>query len=89
MSNNLEIQLNYFRMSFDIAPNGNLKHSVFNFVIVLAKYYIFGSKYKHQIPNINSFLSLLERTKEFEKYIAFSRDKMDKHICKWNMLRFP
>ena len=63
--NNLEIQLNYFRISFGIAPNGNLKHSVFNFVILLAKYYIFGSKYKHQIPNIKRFLSLLERTREF------------------------
>ena len=53
--NNIEIQLSYIAISFGVSFENNQKGSLFNFIILLAKYYIFVSKYKQQIPNINGF----------------------------------
>ena len=56
-ANNIDISLSYFNVCFGVTFGNNLKHSVFNFIILLAKNYIFSSIYKQQIPNINGFLS--------------------------------
>ena len=85
-ANNIDISLSYLYVCFGVTFGNNLKHSVFNFIILLAKYYIFSSKYKQQIPNINGFLSILHQTKEFEEYIAFSKNKLDVHRKKWQLL---
>ena len=85
-ANNIDISLSYFNICFGVTFGNNLKHSVFNFIILLAKNYIFSSKYKQQIPNINGFLSTLHQTKEFEEYIAFSKNKLDVHRKKWQLL---
>ena len=77
--NNIEIQLSYFANSFGVSFENNQKGSLFNFIILLAKYYIFVSKYKQQIPNINGFRNIFQQTREFEEYIAFSKNKLDVH----------
>ena len=41
----------------------------------------------HQIPNINGFINLLQQTREFEEYIAFSMNKLDVHRKKWQLIR--
>ena len=73
-SNNIEIQLSYFNISFGVSFNNKVKNSVFNFIVLLVKYYIFSSKYKLQTPNINGFLQLLQQTREIEEHIAFSKE---------------
>ena len=63
-SNNIDIQLSYFNIRFGVSFNNKLKLSVFNFIVLLVKYYILSSKYKLQIPNINGFLHLLQNKQE-------------------------
>ena len=86
-NNNIEIQLSYFTISFGVIFRKNKKSSIFNFIVLLVKYYIFVSKYKQQIPNINGFINLLQQTREFEEYIAFSKNKLDVHRKKWQLIR--
>ena len=46
-SDNIENQLSYFKKN-------KIKNLVFNFIVLLVKFYIFSSKYKSvQRPNIN------------------------------------
>ena len=68
-NNNLENQLNCYNISFGISFEGNLKGSVFNFIVLLAKYYVFSSKYKQEIPTIDGFQLLLEKNKRIRKNI--------------------
>ena len=84
--NNIEIRLSYFTISFGVNYGANPKHLVFNFIVLLAKYYIFSTKYKQQLPAINGFLNLLIQTREFEEYIAFSKNKLDIHNKKWHLI---
>ena len=86
-NNNIEIQLSYFTISFGVSFGKNKKSSIFNFIVLLVKYYIFVSKYKQQIPNINGFINLLQQTREFEECIAFSKNKLDVHRKKWQLIR--
>ena len=83
-----EIQLNYLNVSFGCSPYGNIKNTVINFVILLAKHYIFSSKYKQRIPEINGFVLMVKRNRDYEKYIVSSKDKIELHDRKWEMLRF-
>ena len=76
---NIEIHLSYYTISFVVNYGTNPKHLVFNCIVLLVKYYIFSSKYKQQLLTINGFLNLLIQTREFEEYIAFSKNKLDIH----------
>ena len=53
--NNLAIELTYHRISFSILDKNNIKTSMINFIILLAKYWIFASKYKVQRPSSEVF----------------------------------
>ena len=48
---NLEIELTYYRISFGILDKNNIKTSMINFIILIAKYWIFASKYEMQRPS--------------------------------------
>ena len=84
--NTIEIQLSYLNISFGVSFHNKAKNSVFNFIVLLVKYYIFSSKYKLQTPNINGFQHLLQHTRETEEHIAFSKDKLEVHRRKWQSL---
>ena len=86
-SNNIEIELSYFNVSFGVKFKNKLKNSVFNFIVLLVRYYIFSSKYKMQIPTINGFLRLLQQTREIEEQIAFAKDKLEIHQRKWQLIQ--
>ena len=86
-SNNIEIQLSYFNISFGVNCKNKPKNLVFNFIVLLVKYYIFSSKYKLQRPTINGFLQLLHQTREIEEHIAFSKGKLEVHRKKWQLLQ--
>ena len=53
-SDNIENQLSYFNISFEVSDKNKLKNLVFNLIVLLVKFYIFSSKYKSvQRSNIN------------------------------------
>ena len=52
--NNLEIELTHHRIRFGIFDKNNIKTSI-DFIILIAKYCIFASKYKMQIPTSEAF----------------------------------
>ena len=86
-TNNIEIQLSYFNIKFGVNYKNQPKNLVFNFIVLLVKYYIFSSKYKLQRPTINGVLQLLHQTREIEEHIAFSKDKLEVHRKKWQLLQ--
>ena len=54
--------------------------------ILLAKYYIYTSKYKQHRPNFVGFKNILKQRKEIEHYNALSKDKLDYHNQKLGFL---
>ena len=86
--NNIEIRLSYFTIRFGVNYGTNPKDLVFNFMVLLVKYYIFSTNYKQQLLTTNGFLNLLTQTREFEEYIALSKNEFDIHNKKWHLIRF-
>ena len=78
-SNNIEIHLSYFKISFGVNYQNKLQKIVFNFIVLLLKYNIFSSKYNLQRPTINGFLQLLHQTREIDEHISLSKDKLNFH----------
>ncbi|MCU7800660.1 MAG: hypothetical protein KZQ70_11060, partial [gamma proteobacterium symbiont of Lucinoma myriamae] len=60
--------------------------SLVNHISVLAKYYIYKSKFTSKHLNLVSFRFLLKRKFENEKYIANINHKFDKFLGKWSSL---
>ena len=65
-NNNLEIELPHYRISFGILDKNNIKTSMINLIILIAKYWIFASKYKMKRPSSEGFLKILHERKETE-----------------------
>ena len=66
-----------------IQSNPNCNVIVKNFIIYLGKYFIFQSKHKKEIPNIQHFKSYLITRIELEKEIAMLNDKLAFFETKW------
>ena len=60
-----------------------MRHTLINFIILSAKYFIFKSKHMKNIPNIILFKSFLNKRREIEQCIAFEKDKIEHHNAKW------
>ena len=56
---------------------------VLDFVIILAKSFIYRCKRSNTIPRYNLFKEILRKRYEIEKYIAIVKMKYDKHIQAW------
>ena len=72
-NNNLEIELTYYRISFGILDKNNIKTSMINFIILIAKYWIFASKYKMQRPSSEGFFLNITRKKRNRTLYCFSQ----------------
>ena len=59
---------------------------IFNFIVILAKYFIFKNKYAKTIPNFNCFIEYIFKRKDIEKIIALKKDKLDSHNKKWSKI---
>ena len=81
----LNVAVNYEIISLGMPL---LKHDniIINFILILAKYFIFTSKYKKVIPNINHFYQYIYKRQEVEKIIALKKDKLVSHNKKWSKL---
>ena len=66
-----------------IQSNPNCNVIVQNFIIYLGKYFIFQSKHKKEIPNIQHFKSYLITRIKLEKEIAMLNDKLAFFETKW------
>ena len=75
--------------SFGILDKNNIKTSIINFSILIAKYWIFASKYKMQRPTSEFFFfkKILHERKVTEHYIALAKDKLEHRNQKWGFLR--
>ena len=74
---NINIDMNIKTVSFGICqPNPNHNIRVQNFIIYLAKYFIFQNKQRKQATNILHFKSYLISRIQIEKEIALLNDKL-------------
>ena len=83
---NMQVDISYLNISFGMINRNSMKNEMINFIILLAKYYIYASKYKQQKPNFEGFKNILKQRKEIEHYNALSKDKLDYHNQKWCFL---
>ena len=52
---NIQVYISYLNISFGMLNRNSMKNETINFIILLAKYYIYKSKYKQQKPNFEVF----------------------------------
>ena len=79
-----DIYLNFENISLcnNHSINNNLSNCI-NFIILLAKYFIFKCKYEGSSPNGVVFKQYLMRYLNIEKTIAKIKDKSESHERKW------
>ena len=81
---NINIDMNIKTVSFGICqPNPNHNIRVQNFIIYVAKNFIFQNKQRKQAPNILHFKSYLISRIQIEKEIALLNDKLAFFELKW------
>ena len=83
----INIELSYKKKYFcsDSYPNVNEKDkSVYiNFILLLAKYFIFKCKNRKETPCMFQFEISISKRRGLEEIIAFNRNKTDQQIEKW------
>ena len=80
----MSITFSFHTISLGLMENTKLLiNKTKNYIIILAKYYIFRCKYATEIPNFNAFKMYLFRKINIEKHIAQSKDKLHIHNIKW------
>ena len=57
----MQVDISYLNISFGILNRNSMKNEMINFVILLAKYCIYASKYKQQNPNFEGFKLLTQK----------------------------
>ena len=58
--NIMQVDISYLNISFGILNSNSMKNEMINYIILLAKYYIYSSKYKQQKPNFEGFKNILK-----------------------------
>ena len=68
----------------------NLSHPkashVANFIVLIAKQFIYRCKCENRKPNTRQILNEIEIYYKMEKYNAIVNDKMGKHLSKWSYI---
>ena len=62
------------------------KNELLSYISVLAKQYIYKNKFVNNSLNLDSFISLMKKKFQCEKYIAFINSNMGKFFDKWRPL---
>lgn len=79
------MNLTYEYISFcNVKVTCNKKHILINFIILLAKYFIFKCKCNTTQPAIHNFHTYLNQTIKIEETIASIRNKLDFFHSKWD-----
>ena len=58
--------------------------SVKNFICLMLKQYIYRQRCLQKAPTYQEFISITEKVRNVEKYIAIKNNKLSKHCMKWN-----
>ena len=85
-SKRIVIELSYKNISFgtnDWSSNTN----IINCIIIIAKYFIFKTKYEKNLLSFNNFKKYLKYIENVEHTIAMSTDKYTQHRQKWENLQ--
>ena len=86
----INIELSYKNISFsnDSYPNvnGKDKSVSINFILLLAKYFMFRCKHRKETPCMFQFEIIISERRRLEEIIAFNKNKTDQHIDKWRHL---
>ena len=78
---NINIRLNKDTKCILFSYQGKSK-SV-NYLLAVAKHYIYKNKFSDKQLNINSFISMLKVKFQCERFIANINNKMSKFLSKW------
>ena len=84
IANNQTFYLCYETISFGLYNSSSF--NLLNCIILLAKYFIFRSKYLKTIPSVSAFIPYLHKTKQIERLIAINKNKVRSHEIKWGNL---
>ena len=79
---NLRISLNDKNILFSYEQ----KHKLINYILLLAKYYVYSNKFSGRRLNIESFKSILHRKYKSEKYLANLNNNFATFLRKWATL---
>jgi exonuclease III len=63
----------------------NTLYAILNFVIILAKYFIFKNKYTNTIPSLETFIPFLNHRISIEGITANLKNKQEQHNAKWRL----
>ena len=80
---NIEVDINNEKM---LILSWHKKSSLLKYLLVVAKYYIYKSKFVQGSISILGFKAILKKKFEEEKYIAKINDKYTKFLGKWSSL---
>jgi len=83
-NNGITIELNLTNVLFGISTN--IYYKSINYIIMLMKYYIFGSKYRKEVPNFNDFHHYLQNRIIIEREIATTKNNLTSILQKWAFL---
>ena len=81
--NNINIVLNFRKISLGIL-NQNYYYTPLNYIILLAKYFIFRCKCLKETPHFNHFKYYMHEQCRIEKHIAQRKGKISVHNAKWD-----
>lgn len=81
-NSNLTIELNEKNILFSYEEGYQIK----NYLLIMAKYYIYRNKFFRNELNLNCFLSMMERNFKTEKYMACINNNISDFLSKWSPL---
>lgn len=82
--NNIHIEINLKHITFGVCQLIDKQETqINNFIIFIAKYFIFASKYRKEIPVLQAFKPYLHKRVKIEKEIAFMKDRLAQFENKW------
>ena len=79
-------QVSVYRTIGHLVFSWHKENSLSNHLLVVAKYYIYKTKFTSRQLSMAGFKQLLERKFEGEKYIAKINNKYEKCLSKWSAL---
>lgn len=84
MSTHAHIEMNFDNRNIILSVQG--QNELINYIYVIAKYYVYKTKFSGKPLNIQAFISILKKKFFSEKYIAYIHNRVDKFFKKWSPL---
>lgn len=82
-TNRIELEVTLRTVTFGLSEKYTCNTNIKNFIILIAKYYIFLNKYYRSIPNLHAFKIHMKKRLRIEKEIALMKDKLFEFERQW------